>query len=133
MTNYVIGTPGNPPRMTMQGSATIALSQAKSGEVCFAQATLPAPPFAINADGTELVAVAANTDLVTAMKWDAIRIKRNALRNDSSWSIADDTPLSDACRADWLIYLKKLQSITDDFTDPDAVIWPEKPGIEYPS
>lgn len=56
-----------------------------------------------------------------------VRAKRNALLNDSAWSVLPDAPLSEERKAAWLKYRYDLNHLSVKFAKPSEVIWPQKP------
>lgn len=62
-------------------------------------------------------------------KWLGIRQIRNTLLLECDWTQLSDSPLSDNMKELWKQYRKELRDITN-FSHPDDVIWPIKPGTE---
>ena len=128
---YVVGTAGQSPRFIVDCTEEQAGHFTKDGEVCFDQNDIPPAPHVISEDGKSLVAAAIDPAVVLARKWDAIRVQRNGLLNYWSWTVTRPNSLSDACRAAWEAWFKTMDRLTVDFSDPDAVVWPEAPTMEY--
>lgn len=63
--------------------------------------------------------------------WEDVRARRNQLLDKHSWSIREDSPLSLACKAEFLIYLRLLHRITLDYEEPALVQWPAVPELVY--
>lgn len=61
-------------------------------------------------------------------KVDAVRNKRNALLQESDWTLGADSPLSDAKKVAWKKYRQQLRDITKLVTSYDQeVAWPTPP------
>jgi len=58
---------------------------------------------------------------------ELIRSKRNSLLSESDWTQVTDNPLTDAQRQDWAAYRQDLRDITETYTDPLTIVWPDKP------
>jgi len=80
--------------------------------------------------------IQAKTDAETAKKEDAVRKQRDALLAECDWTVLQDSPLTDAQVADWVIYRQALRDITvhanfPDIQGPDMdgnnSDWPTKP------
>ena len=58
-----------------------------------------------------------------------MRFKRNQLLADTDWTVLQDSPLTDAQTADWVIYRQALRDITDHANFPylNDADWPTKP------
>jgi hypothetical protein len=66
--------------------------------------------------------------LITEEQWWAIaRWWRGALLNESDWSQVPDNSLTEEKRLEWRIYRETLRSITNDFEDPQDVVFPDLP------
>ena len=60
----------------------------------------------------------------------AIRIRRRILLSNCDWTQANDSPLSDAKKAEWATYRQALRDLPSNYTDTDEaskVEWPEEP------
>lgn len=64
---------------------------------------------------------------VEPITWDDIRQERDFLLSRSDWTQIPDSPLSDADKGSWQTYRQSLRDITDTYSDPDEVVWPNKP------
>ena len=80
--------------------------------------------------------IAANTSAETARKEASVRKQRDALLAECDWTVLQDSPLTDAQVADWVIYRQALRDITDHANFPDIQgpdmdgnnsDWPTKP------
>ena len=80
--------------------------------------------------------IQAKTSAETAKKEAAVRKKRDALLAECDWTVLQDSPLTDAQVADWVIYRQALRDITDHANFPDIQgpdtdgnnsDWPTKP------
>ncbi len=65
----------------------------------------------------------------TSQLWDDIRANRDRLIQETDWTQTLDCPLSDEKKAEFLAYRQALRDIPQTYSDPDAVIWPEKPTV----
>lgn len=70
----------------------------------------------------ELVAAAT-----IEIKWNNIRAKRNQLLKDSDWASGTDIP--ESIKEVMLPYRQILRDITNTFTNPDDVIFPDLPEV----
>ena len=52
--------------------------------------------------------------------------QRDQLLRDSDWTQLADAPEKD--NADWKAYRQALRNLTNNITDPSAVIWPVRPA-----
>lgn len=70
-----------------------------------------------------------SSDAAKAMKWDEVRIKRDRLIAATDWTQTQDCPLDDEKKAVFTAYRQTLRDIPQAYSDPDAVVWPEKPTV----
>ena len=56
--------------------------------------------------------------------WDTVRVQRDELLKESDFSQLDDSPVD---KQAWKTYRKALRDITDDFENPEGVVFPKKP------
>ncbi|HFQ4969126.1 TPA: tail fiber assembly protein [Vibrio vulnificus] len=63
------------------------------------------------------------------LKWIEIRKYRDHLIAETDYTQMPDAPLDDAKKAEFTSYRQALRDIPQDFGDPDAIVWPEKPTI----
>jgi len=58
-----------------------------------------------------------------------MRTKRNSKLSETDWTVLQDSPLTDAQTADWVIYRQALRDITDHANFPylEEADWPTKP------
>jgi hypothetical protein len=59
-----------------------------------------------------------------------IRSKRKRLLDNSDWTQAADSPLSDTAKAEWAAYRQQLRDLPDDqgsVNSIDDVVWPTSP------
>jgi hypothetical protein len=61
-------------------------------------------------------------------RWSAIRSRRDALLAQCDWTQIPDAPLTDEQKTAWQAYRQALRDLPQDYSDPDAVAWPEPPG-----
>ena len=59
-----------------------------------------------------------------------LKVERSRMLNEWRWTVAPDSPLSEACKAAFLAYLGTLHRMTIDST-PDVWAWPETPALDY--
>ena len=60
-----------------------------------------------------------------------IRNKRNELLKESDWTQVNDSPLTDAKKAEWATYRQALRDLPGSYTDDDAfadVVFPTQPS-----
>ncbi|MDK8377642.1 tail fiber assembly protein [Pseudomonas aeruginosa] len=69
-----------------------------------------------------------DSNLHPLVKWDMIRVARDAELAESDYAAMPDYPLSEVQRGEVGAYRQALRDIPDQGQDPDAVIWPEKPA-----
>jgi hypothetical protein len=62
-------------------------------------------------------------------KWTDVRSKRDVLITETDWTQMPDAPLDDAKKAEFTAYRQALRDIPQTYSDPDAVVWPEKPTV----
>ena len=68
--------------------------------------------------------------------WDSeygngVKAERNALLEKWAWTIRMESPLSEACQANFLQYLRALNRLTVNFSKPCEVVFPALPELEY--
>lgn len=69
----------------------------------------------------------------TAAAWNApskdevVRRQRNALLDGTDWTTLSDAPLSEAVKAEYLVYRQALRDLPLQAGFPDAFAWPAKP------
>ncbi len=63
------------------------------------------------------------------MKWSEIRKERDALIAETDWTQTGDTPISTEKKAEFAAYRQLLRDIPQTYSNPDDVIWPEKPTV----
>ena len=56
-----------------------------------------------------------------------IRRVRNQLLAACDWTQMPDAPVTPEVRAAWAAYRQALRDVTNGVTDPDQIIWPERP------
>ena len=59
--------------------------------------------------------------------WKIIINTRNALLQDSDWTVLVDSPLTTSKKKEWKKYRQELRDLTSMFSKTDTVIWPTKP------
>lgn len=127
---YALGVPGEVVRQfVMAESAEAAAGQLLEREVAL---LAPAPSGAessIAADGLTILVTRPVSDIDRA--WADIRLQRDALLNANRWAWSDDSPLSTACRAEWLEWAHAMHRLTISFGHPREVVWPPQPSLTF--
>jgi len=59
------------------------------------------------------------------MKWESIRHYRNNYLSQSDWTQTLDSPVD---KVAWAEYRQQLRDIPNNFSVPEEVNWPLKPG-----
>lgn len=84
--------------------------------------------YQLNMNNKDIVISGSNkisyVDRITTYTWDDIRAKRNKLLALSDHKVMPDYP-SD--KQVWIEYRQALRDITETFSGPNEVIWPEEP------
>jgi hypothetical protein len=60
--------------------------------------------------------------------WTIARWWRNALMIESDWSQVSDNSLSEEQRAIWREYRQELRDLSNNFTDPKKIVFPDLPS-----
>jgi hypothetical protein len=60
--------------------------------------------------------------------WSIAKWWKNALLNESDWSQVSDNSLSEEQRAAWREYRQELRDISNNFTDPKKIVFPDLPS-----
>jgi hypothetical protein len=63
---------------------------------------------------------------VSYITWDDVRILRNEKLAESDWIMLQDAKPKPNKEV-WLDYRQKLRDITENFADPNLIIWPPEP------
>lgn len=61
---------------------------------------------------------------------EILRLKRDALLTESDWTQVNDSPLTDAKKAEWATYRQTLRDLPSQYTDSDNiddVVFPTQP------
>ncbi|MEL4429504.1 tail fiber assembly protein [Shewanella mangrovisoli] len=58
-----------------------------------------------------------------------LKLTRNRLLRETDWAMTVDAPLSAEKVEEFKAYRQALRDIPQTYSDPDAVVWPEKPTI----
>jgi len=70
-----------------------------------------------------------NVKAITDEQWWTIaRWWRNALMSESDWSQVSDNSLSEEQRAVWREYRQELRDLSNNFTDPKKIVFPDLPS-----
>lgn len=70
---------------------------------------------------------------LSSLSWPDVQAERNMRVNDVLWAVLPGSPLSPDCQSDFADYIAALHRVTVDFETPDAVVWPVKPELAYPT
>lgn len=62
-------------------------------------------------------------------KWEELKSTRTRLLNETDWTQVQDSTLSEENKAEFAAYRQALRDIPQIYSDPDAVVWPEKPTV----
>lgn len=62
-------------------------------------------------------------------RWGEIRVLRDQLISETDWTQASDAPLTAEKKSEFTAYRQALRDIPQIYSDPDAVVWPEKPTV----
>jgi hypothetical protein len=68
------------------------------------------------------------SDVTDEQWWMVARWWRNALLNESDWSQVSDNSLSEIQRESWRQYRQELRNITNTFTNPKDIVFPDLPS-----
>lgn len=68
-------------------------------------------------------------EAVKQAKWVIVRAERDRLISQCDWTQMPDAPLDEAKKAEFTAYRQALRDIPQTYSDPDAVVWPEKPTV----
>lgn len=60
--------------------------------------------------------------------WDALRLIRDQKLKDSDWTQMEDSPLSNAKKAEWQTYRHTLRMLPQNTQDPTNPTWPTEPS-----
>ena len=72
----------------------------------------------------------AKTARLLAKQWTRIRTERDSLLTSTDWTQGNDTPLSDADKAEWTTYRAALRTLPADQSSKTtyaSITWPSKP------
>ena len=72
----------------------------------------------------------AKTARLLADEWKLIRTERDSLLTSTDWTQGNDTPLSDADKAEWTTYRAALRTLPADQSSKTtyaSITWPSKP------
>lgn len=61
------------------------------------------------------------------LTWNMIRNRRDQYLADSDWTQIPDNGLTSANVLEWKSYRQALRDITEQFSAPDLVVWPDIP------
>ncbi|MFL0825176.1 tail fiber assembly protein [Vibrio parahaemolyticus] len=67
--------------------------------------------------------------IVLEQAWNHIRTIRDELMRNTDWTQTVDCPLPDEKKTEFVAYRQALRDIPQTYSDPDLVVWPEKPTI----
>lgn len=66
-------------------------------------------------------------DFEIARAWVTFKNVRNGLLLESDWTQSNDSPLTDAKKAEWATYRQALRDLPANTTDPRSPTWPTPP------
>ena len=69
--------------------------------------------------------IAEQTERLTNLAWQEIRIERNRLLAASDWTVLADSPTPTAA---WKAYRQELRDLPANTTDPFNPVWPTPPA-----
>jgi hypothetical protein len=72
----------------------------------------------------------AKTARILAEQWALVRAERDILLTSTDWTQGNDTPLSDADKAEWTTYRASLRTLPVDQSSKTtyaSITWPDKP------
>jgi hypothetical protein len=72
----------------------------------------------------------AKTARILAEQWALVRAERDILLTSTDWTQGNDTPLSDADKAEWTTYRASLRTLPADQSSKTtyaSITWPTKP------
>ncbi|WP_210447828.1 tail fiber assembly protein [Vibrio crassostreae] len=81
-----------------------------------------------NGEGTDLPQSVLAQAIIDE-KWKAVRTQRDNCISATDWTQIPDAQLTDEKKAEFLAYRQELRDIPQKYTNPDDVVWPEKPTI----
>jgi len=73
---------------------------------------------------TEEEVLSAWEQIKTEEAWKPVRLKRDMLLTQSDWTQLQD---STADKNVWAEYRQALRNIPQTFSDPESIVWPQKP------
>ena len=125
---YAIGKTGEQVRQyVFEQSMESALLQCQEGEIAVQVASVPTGHAHVAEDGVKEVEAV----LPANHEWAPVIMLRNQKLDHHRWAWMPDSPLSEACKADWLAWAKTLHRVTVDFDSPEKVVWPAEPAISF--
>jgi hypothetical protein len=125
MIRYVIGLPGNVPRLSIETPEPANLmANIREGEVSIEVAEFENG--IIHEDGVSFVPTGIDLELEAAM----IRSQRSALLAATDWTQADYAPLSHEQKLAWAAYRQELRDLPalQPNATRDTVVWPVEPS-----
>ncbi len=133
MTWYALGEPGASVRQfVFEQTEEGARKQCHSQEIVIAVQSVPSGNCSISVDGTTVDVEAENPNEAVAVAWVSVRAQRDARLDFNRWAWMPDSPLTDECKAAWLVWAQAMHRVTVDFSTPAAVVWPTEPTNVYP-
>lgn len=85
--------------------------------------------FSVDDAKTANVPNAVIQQAISDMKWEQVRNKRDYLMSQTDWTQIPDAPLTADKKQAYSNYRQSLRDIPQTYSDPDDVVWPEKPTI----
>ncbi|TVK91721.1 hypothetical protein AYI72_22400 [Shewanella algae] len=68
-------------------------------------------------------------DLHPLVKWRDIKRRRDELLKETDHTQMPDSPMPAEKKTEFAAYRQALRDIPQAYSDPDAVVWPEKPTV----
>lgn len=69
------------------------------------------------------------SEIVLESKWATVRAIRDANLKATDWVVIQSQETGEPIPDAWKTYRQALRDIPQNQTDPDAVVWPEKPTV----
>lgn len=66
---------------------------------------------------------------ISEAKWSLVRRQRDDLIRKTDWTQVGDSQLTAEKKAEFAAYRQALRDIPQTYSDPDTVVWPEKPTV----
>lgn len=108
-------------------------SKARVDVVSFDDQVLPYFLIFVDCYNKEMEKRKAAQEAANQKTWDQIRRARDILLMESDFTqvVLSDITIHPDVKEQYAEYRQKLRDITDDYVDPNEVVWPTKPGMLY--